>query len=50
MTSGELDEEEMEELDAKLEMDYQIGEDFKEKVRTIFLFPPLSRKLSVPLY
>ncbi|KIM23415.1 hypothetical protein M408DRAFT_332349 [Serendipita vermifera MAFF 305830] len=28
----ELDEEELEELDAKLELDYQIGEDIKEKI------------------
>jgi nucleosome assembly protein 1-like 1 len=30
---GEIDEEELEEIEAKLEMDYQIGEDLKEKVR-----------------
>lgn len=28
----EIDEEELEELEEKLEMDYQIGEDLKEKV------------------
>jgi nucleosome assembly protein 1-like 1 len=31
--NGDLDEEELEEIDEKLEMDYQIGEDLKEKVR-----------------
>jgi nucleosome assembly protein 1-like 1 len=36
LESGELDEEDLEELDAKLEIDYQIGEDFKEKVRIAF--------------
>jgi len=30
-----FDEEELEELDTKLEMDYHIGEDLKEKVSTI---------------
>jgi hypothetical protein len=46
-----LDEEDLEELDAKLEMDYQIGEDFKEKVRISLLSPLLSWKLivSIPL-
>lgn len=29
----ELDEEEMAELEEKLELDYQVGEDLKEKVR-----------------
>jgi nucleosome assembly protein 1-like 1 len=28
----EFEDEELEELDAKLELDYQIGEDMKEKV------------------
>lgn len=32
LESGELDEDELEELDTKLELDYQIGEDFKEKI------------------
>lgn len=27
-----MDEDELEELDARLETDYQIGEDFKEKI------------------
>jgi len=27
-----VDEDELEELDARLETDYQIGEDFKEKI------------------
>ena len=30
--NGDLDEEELEEIEGKLEVDYQIGEDFKEKV------------------
>ncbi|KAK7457188.1 histone chaperone, variant 2 [Stygiomarasmius scandens] len=30
--SGDIDEEEMEEIEEKLEMDYQIGEDLKEKI------------------
>ena len=38
LESGELDEEELEEIESKLEVDYQIGEDFKEKVR-----PPCPR-------
>ncbi|KAJ8502005.1 hypothetical protein ONZ45_g11941 [Pleurotus djamor] len=29
---GELEDEELDEIDAKLELDYQIGEDFKEKI------------------
>ena len=29
----EIDEEELDELEGKLEIDYQIGEDIKEKVR-----------------
>lgn len=29
--SGDIDEEDLEEIDEKLEVDYQIGEDFKEK-------------------
>jgi Nucleosome assembly protein (NAP) len=31
--NGEIDVEELEEIEEKLEMDYQIGEDLKEKVR-----------------
>ena len=33
METGDLDEDELDELDEKLELDYQIGEDLKEKVR-----------------
>ena len=33
-STGDIDEEELEEIDEKLELDYQIGEDIKEKVRT----------------
>jgi len=33
--AGEIDEEELDELEEKLEIDYQIGEDIKEKVRSI---------------
>ena len=29
---ADIDEDDLEEIDEKLEMDYQIGEDFKEKV------------------
>lgn len=29
---ADIDEDDIEEIDEKLEMDYQIGEDFKEKV------------------
>ena len=32
----EIDEEELDELEEKLEIDYQIGEDIKEKVRSIW--------------
>jgi len=32
MEEGNVDEEELEDLDEKLEMDYQIGEDLKERV------------------
>lgn len=30
---ADMDEDELEEIEQKLETDYQIGEDFKEKVR-----------------
>jgi nucleosome assembly protein 1-like 1 len=33
--AGEIGEEELDELQEKLEIDYQIGEDIKEKVRTV---------------
>jgi hypothetical protein len=33
----ELTEEQMEELEEKLEIDYQVGEDLKEKVRQVYL-------------
>ncbi len=32
LQSDDIDEDELEELDAKLEADYQIGEEFKEKI------------------
>ncbi|OCF37814.1 nucleosome assembly protein 1-like 1 [Kwoniella heveanensis CBS 569] len=32
LESSDVDEDELEELDARLETDYQIGEDFKEKI------------------
>jgi len=32
LESGAIEEEELEELEEKLEMDYQIGEDLKEKI------------------
>ena len=48
--SGDLDEEELEEIESKLEVDYQIGEDFKEKVRVPcprhILLTPLTLSLS----
>ena len=31
--NGDLEEDELEELEEKLEIDYQLGEDLKEKVR-----------------
>ena len=34
----EIDEEELDDLEEKLEIDYQIGEDIKEKVRSIWPF------------
>ena len=33
LDSGELDEDELEGIEELLEIDYQIGEDLKEKVR-----------------
>lgn len=30
---GDIDDDELEELEERLEMDYQLGEDFKENVR-----------------
>lgn len=38
LEEGNVDEEELEDLDEKLEMDYQIGEDLKERVRFYDLF------------
>ncbi|KAF8632369.1 hypothetical protein AX15_001904 [Amanita polypyramis BW_CC] len=32
INSGDIDEEDLEEIENKLEIDYQIGEDFKEKI------------------
>jgi hypothetical protein len=50
--SGDLDEEELEEIESKLEVDYQIGEDFKEKVRAPgprhILLTPLTLTQIVP--
>lgn len=37
--NGDIEEEELDELEEKLEMDYQIGEDIKEKVRPSFHSP-----------
>lgn len=34
LEAGEIDEDELELLDERLEMDYQVGEDLKERVRT----------------
>ena len=33
--AGEIGEEELDDLEEKLEIDYQIGEDIKEKVRSV---------------
>lgn len=33
--NGDIEEEDLEEMDEKLEVDYQIGEDFKEKARFV---------------
>ena len=35
LENGDLDEEELEEIEEKLELDYQIGEDLKEKVTSL---------------
>lgn len=35
--NGKYDDDELEELESKLELDYQIGEDFKEKVSQVHL-------------
>jgi Nucleosome assembly protein (NAP) len=35
---AEIDEDDLAEIEEKLEMDYQIGEDLKEKVRIIVFF------------
>jgi nucleosome assembly protein 1-like 1 len=32
LDNGDIDEDELDEIEDKLEMDYQIGEDLKEKV------------------
>ena len=36
--AGEIEEEELDELEEKLGIDYQIGEDIKEKVRSVWPF------------
>ena len=36
--NGKYDDDELEELENKLELDYQIGEDFKEKVTSYIHF------------
>lgn len=35
LESGEFDDEELEEVEERLEIDYQIGEDIKERVRIL---------------
>ena len=40
--NGDIDEEELEEIEARLELDYQIGEDIKERVRFLFSFSSIS--------
>lgn len=37
LEEGNVDEEELEDLDEKLELDYQMGEDLKERVGSCFL-------------
>lgn len=36
---ADIDDDDLEEIDEKLEMDYQIGEDFKEKVCFVYHYP-----------
>lgn len=38
--SGDIEEDELEAIEEQLEIDYQIGEDLKEKVSRPVLFPP----------
>ena len=38
--NGKYDDDELEELENRLELDYQIGEDLKEKVRHVFAWSP----------
>ena len=38
--SGDIDEDELESLEEQLEIDYQIGEDLKEKVRLYSVVVP----------
>ena len=47
----EVEGEELEELEEKLEMDYQIGEDIKEKVSSRLTVPtyPFSKSLTAPI-
>ena len=49
--NGDLDEDELEELEEKLEIDYQLGEDIKEKVSlsSVGALPPYGRSLTVPI-
>ena len=49
LEEGNVDEEELEDLDEKLEMDYQIGEDLKERVRFSDLFSLLISSLTCML-
>jgi nucleosome assembly protein 1-like 1 len=39
---GEIDAEELEAIEEQLEIDYQIGEDLKEKVRFMLLLTAIS--------
>ncbi len=46
--AGDIEEDELDELEEKLEIDYQIGEDIKEKVR--FIWPSLTSPTFLILY
>jgi hypothetical protein len=51
IAAGRIGEEKLDEREEKLEIDYQIGEDIKEKVRSVafhFHFLPIS--FSMPVY
>ena len=47
--NGKYDDDELEELENKLELDYQIGEDFKEKVSRVCLVIHLRRPIGAQI-